>query len=38
VNGLGSAVPENLARTVRDGLAVFVDQFITAYLAANPQK
>lgn len=38
VNGLGSSVPENLARTVRDGLAVFVDQFITAYLAANPQK
>lgn len=36
VNGLGSAGTEAAARVIRDGLAVFVDQFIDAYLTANP--
>ena len=38
VNGLGSADAQALARVVRDGLNVFVDQFILAYLTANPPR
>ena len=38
VNAVGSVGTDGVERGIRDGLADFVDQFISAYLAVNPSR
>ena len=38
VNGLGSAGADAVARVIREGVTVFVDQFIHAYQTENPPR